>query len=106
MGPAGGVCAEFSLGRRSRQVRVREISAAGALLEGIGPARPGELLELRLEDAAGEALLLEAQVVWESSSPAPGEAMARSAVRFLPRSGECRAALERWAGSLRLQGVE
>ena len=106
MGAAGGVCADFSLGGRSGQVRVREFSAAGALLEGVGPAYPGDLLELRLESTAGETLLLEAQVVREGSPPAPGEAVTRSAVRFLPRSGECSAALERWAGSLRLQGVE
>ncbi len=105
MGPAGGICADFSRGHRSGQVRVREFSAAGALLEGIAPAHPGEMLELRLEGAAGESLLLEAQVVWESS-PSSGEPVTRTAVRFLPRSGEYREALERWAGELRLQGVE
>jgi diguanylate cyclase (GGDEF)-like protein len=104
MGLAGGVAADFAHGQRAGQVRIRDLSAAGALLEGLGPTRPGEVLELRLEGAVGERLLLEAQVVWEEA--ADETVWRRSAVRFLPRSGECRAALERWVDSLRRQGVE
>ena len=105
MGRAGGVGADFSYGRRTGQARIRDLSVTGALLEGLGPAPTGEVLELRFEGAAGERLLLEAQVVW-GDAPADDAGWQRSAVRFLPRSGECRAALERWVESLRRQGVE
>src|SRR5262245_19540594 len=105
-GLAGGVCADFACRRRTGQVRIRDLSAAGALLEGIGPARPGEVIELRLDGAAGERLLLEAQIVWEEAPASEGASLPHTAVRFLPRSPECRAALERWVSSVRRQGVE